>query len=542
MNLRTHLKKILTEALDSLGLNSQDIPITPTKDPKLGDYSTSVAMLNAKSAKKSPNDLAKEIKSELSLDASMVASVSVTPPGFLNFMQSDSYSQNVMNTVLTEGAAYGKENTGEKKSANVEYVSANPTGPLTVGHGRQAVLGDTIANILEWHGFNVIREYYFNDAGRQMRMLSQSVEARYFEIIGKPFTFPDDGYQGSYIKDIAEEIIAEHGKDLPEENNIFRDSAESFIFEDIKETLKSIGIEHDVFSNEKSFYESGAIEKIIENLRAENLIYEKDGATWLKTTAFGKDQDRVLIKSSGEPTYRLPDIAYHCDKLDRGFDLAVDIFGADHMDTYPDVLSAVASLGYDISPFKVLIHQFVTLLKNGEKVKMSTRKGDFVTLKELTDSFGPDVVRYFFIMRGMNSHLNFDLDLARDQSEKNPVFYLQYAHARICNIIKRGASEDISGNPDADFTLLNQPSEKELIRKLDRFQHIMESALELLEPQIIVNYLQDLAAHFHKFYTECRVVTDDENLSVARLGLIESVKIVLASGMGILGISAPERM
>jgi arginyl-tRNA synthetase len=519
-----------------------NVPILPTKDSSLGDYSTTVAMALAGTAKKSPIDIAEEIKSALNLDPEMVSEITVTPPGFINFFHSDSYSQTVLNSVITKGFAFGQNFSGKGKRANVEYVSANPTGPLTVGHGRQAILGDTISNILEWHGFDVTREYYFNDAGRQMRMLGMSVEARYFEQVGKPFEFPEDGYQGSYIIEIAKLIVEDHGKDLGKGSVEFREVAENVIFEDIKSSLKSIGIKHDVFSNEKSFYKSGAIEKIVEELRAKNLVYEKDDATWLRTTEFGKEKDRVLIKSSGEPTYRLPDIAYHRDKLDRGFDLAVDIFGADHMDTYPDVLSAVEALGYDITPFKVLIHQFVTLLKNGEKVKMSTRKGDFVTLKELTDSFGPDVVRYFFIMRGMNSHLNFDLDLARDQSEKNPVFYLQYAHARICNIIKRGKADELLVNPDADFTLLKEDPEKELIRKFDQFQHTMESALESLEPQIVVNYLQDLAGHFHKFYADCRVITEDKKLSEARMGLIESVRIILGGGMKILGVSAPERM
>ncbi len=542
MNLRAHLQHILTEALTSLGLEAKNIAILPTKDSSLGDFSTSVAMTLAGQAKKSPLKIAEEIKAVLTLDATMVSSVTVTPPGFINFIQSDSYSQSVLNSVITNRSAFGQDFQGKGKRANVEYVSANPTGPLTVGHGRQAILGDTISNILDWHGFDVTREYYFNDAGRQMRVLGESVEARYFEHLGKPFDFPEEGYQGSYIKEIAKIIIDEHGKGLHSGSIEFREFAEKFIFEDIKSSLKSIGIKHDVFSNEKSFYESGAIEKVVKELREKNLVYEKDDATWLRTTEFGKEKDRVLIKSSGEPTYRLPDIAYHCDKLDRGFDLAVDIFGADHMDTYPDVLSAVEALGHDITPFKVLIHQFVTLLKNGEKVKMSTRKGDFVTLKELTESFGSDVVRYFFIMRGMNSHLNFDLDLAQDQSEKNPVFYLQYAHARICNIINRCKAEELSVNPDADFTLLMEGPEKELIRKLDQFQHTMEAALESLEPQIVLNYLQDLAGNFHKFYAEYRVITDDKNLSEARLGLIESVKIVLASGMGILGISSPARM
>jgi arginyl-tRNA synthetase len=523
-------------------LKSDDIPLLPTKDPALGDYSTSIAMSFAKQVNKPPIEFAEEIKTALSMDPEMVSSVTVTPPGFINFFQSESYSQSVLQSIITQGSAYGKNHSEKKKRANVEFVSANPTGPLTVGHGRQAVLGDTISNILEWHGYDVTREYYFNDAGRQMRILSESVQARYFELLDQPFVFPEDGYQGSYIKEIAQLIIDDHGNNLEKNSSEFRVVPEKYIFKDIKSSLKSIGISHDIFSNEKSFYDSGAIKKTVEALRDKNLVYEKDDATWLKTTSFGKDQDRVLIKSSGEPTYRLPDIAYHCNKLDRKFDLLVDIFGSDHMDTYPDVLSAVEALGYDISLIKILIHQFVTLLKNDEIVKMSTRKGDFVTLEELTNSYGSDVVRYFFIMRGMNSHLNFDLDLAQDQSEKNPVFYLQYAHARICNIIKRGNAEEITTKRDADFSLLTIGGEKELIRKLDQYRHIMQSAYETLEPQIVVNYLQELAGCFHKFYAECRVITDDKNLSEARLGLIESVKIILAAGMQILGVSTPERM
>ena len=375
-----------------------------------------------------------------------------------------------------------------------------------------------------------------------MRKLSESVESRYFQEMNSEYEFPEDGYQGEYIRDISKQILKSHGKDLTPDDPIFRADAEKTIFQDIKNTLISLGVKHNSFINEKSFYDSGAIENILSDLKKINLIYKKDGATWFQASAIGKTQDRVYIKSTGEPTYRLPDTAYHRNKFERNFDLIIDIFGADHVDTFPDVLAALESLNYNLEHVKVCIHQFVTLVKGGEKVKMSTRKAEFVTLQELINQLDKDVVRYFFIMRSMNSHLNFDLDLAKDQSEKNPVFYLQYAHARICNIIRYAEKSGETPTNDFNPALLEHASEIDLLKTLYQFPEIMLNVLDSFEPQTIATYLQSLAGKYHKFYADCRVVNEDRALTNSRLNLISAVKCVLSNGLGILGITAPERM
>ena len=542
-----HLKQQITDAvsasLASLSFPEKDFSLAPPKNPEFGDLSTNVSLLLTRDLKKPPLEIAQSIADELNKELPHhISEISVTPPGFINFKVTKSFYQSKVKTILDAGDSFGKGSHGDGKTANVEFVSANPTGPLTVGHGRNAVLGDTVSSILEWHGFEVTREYYFNDAGRQMRILAQSVEARYFEILGQDVEFPQDGYQGSYIKDIAQSIIDEQGSDLPSGDPSFKEKAEESIFEDIKKSLLNLGIHFDQFTNEKTFYDNGEIDKFLGELQDKDLIYEKDGATWFKATALGKDQDRVYIKSTGEPTYRVPDTAYHRDKINRGFDLIVDIFGADHTDSYPDVLLALESLGLKTDHIRVLLYQFVTLLRGGEKIKMSTRKANYVTMDELINEVGPDVVRYFFIMRSMNTHLDFDLELATDQSDKNPVFYLQYAHARICNIIKHGQESGLELTQDFDSLLLFHPDEIYLIRYMVRFPEIMDLAYENLEPQIIANMLQELATRFHKFYGQCHVITEDRALSNARLALITAVKIIMGNGLKILGVSAPERM
>ncbi len=542
MKLKHQLNQALYNALKKLDVSVESIQLTPPKNPEFGDLSTNLALTLTKLLKKSPMVIAADIQQYLSVDTALISDITITPPGFINFRISPAYFQSLISQILKKGNQFGRGRTGENKTANVEFVSANPTGPLTVGHGRQAVLGDTVSGILEWHGYDVTREYYFNDAGRQMRMLGQSVEARYFQQLGQDISLPEDGYQGDYITAIAQNVLDTHGENLESGNPIFRKTAEDIIFGLIKSTLKNLGIIHDQFTNEKSFYESGAIDDTLQKLRDNNLIYEFEKATWFKTTALGKDQDRVLIKSTGEPTYRLPDMAYHRNKMGRNYDLVIDIFGADHIDTYPDVLSALDILGYDTEKVRVLIHQFVTLVRGGEKVKMSTRKGDYVTLDELTNEVGADVVRYFFIMRSMNSHLNFDLDLAKDHSDQNPVYYLHYAHARICNIIKHGESLGYKFTKDYNPSLLSHSSEISLLKQMDVFPEVMELALNTLEPQTIANYLQELATHFHKFYTDCKVITNDVPTTQARLALISAVRIVLANGLQILGLSTPERM
>ena len=542
MNLKNQISQKIIDALAKLNLTVENFDLSASKNPKVGDLSTNVALILAKQVGKNPLEIANDIKDVINIDDANISEIIVTPPGFINFKITSKYYQSVIKNIIDEDKSYFTGGIGKGKTANVEFVSANPTGPLSVGHGRQAVIGDTVANILQWHGYEVDREYYYNDGGKQMRILGQSVEARYFQQVGKDVEWLDTFYQGDYIKDIANSILKKHGDKLRSDDEIFRNTAEETIFSNIRKTLESIGIKHDIYSNEKNYITSQNIDGLLGALRKNNLIYEDEGATWFKTTSLGKDQDRVLIKSTGEPAYRLPDILYHRDKLERNYNLLIDIFGADHIDSYPDVISALQAIGYDTSPLKVLIHQFVTLTKGGGKVKMSTRKAEYVTLDELVHMVGKDVVRYFFLMRGMNTHLNFDIELAQDQSENNPVFYLQYAHARICNIIRHGEQEGISFNSDYNLSLLTTDVEKELMKQLNQFPEVMDIVLQSLEPRSITNYMQALATAFHKFYSECHVITDNIELSQARIALIVATKTMLSSGLNILGINAPERM
>ena len=541
MKIVSQLTEALIKSLSSLEYPENNIQLSPPNNSEFGDLSTNVALTLSKDLKQNPMNIGKAIVDNLSLPEDLIDDVTISQPGFINFKISNKYYYNILNEIIDDNK-YGRGKSGENKTANVEFVSANPTGPLTIGHGRNAVLGDCIANILEWNGFNVTREYYYNDAGRQMRILGQSVEARYFELLDKEFKFPEDGYEGDYIIEIANSIIESHGKELIKDDSIFQSEAEKSIFEEINETLKRIGISFDQFTNEKTFYDNGDIDQLLDDLKNKNLIYEKDDATWFKTTELGKEQDRVYIKSTGEPTYRLPDTAYHRDKVNREYDLIVDVFGADHLDTYPDVLLALNALGLNTDHIRVLLYQFVTLLRGGEKVKMSTRKATFVTLNELIKEVGSDVVRYFFIMRGVNSHLNFDLDLATDQSDKNPVYYLQYAHARICNIIKHGDSMGILKNSECNPSLLNHPSEIALLKQLEKFPEIIYNAHLSLEPHNIANFLHEIANRFHKYYADCRIISEDEELTNARLTLSTATKTVIGNGLKLLGITAPEKM
>ena len=541
MKILSLLNQTLINALSTLEYPEKEIKLSPPKNPDFGDISTNLPLILSKELKMNPMKIGEKISNVIDHSDGIIDKITVTNPGFINFTIGVAYYYQILEDILSN-ESYGNNLYGKGQKANVEFVSANPTGPLTVGHGRNAVLGDSVANILEWNGYEVTREYYFNDAGRQMRILGESVEFRYRELIGKESDFPEGGYEGLYIIDIAKLIIKEHGKSLNTKDPIFKDFAEKTIFLNIKNSLLNIGIKFDKFSNEKSFYDNGQIDKFLNKMKSKDLIYEKDGATWFRSTSLGKEQDRVYIKSSGEPTYRVPDTVYHQDKINRGYNLIIDIFGADHADTYPDVLIALDALGMKTDHIHVLLYQFVTLLRSGEKVKMSTRKANFVTMDELVKEVNPDVLRYFFVMRGMNTHLNFDLDLATDQSEKNPVFYLQYAHARICNIIKRYEALDNPKLNNYDLSLLTHQSELRLLKKLEQFPQVIENSRTALEPQTIATYLYDTANNFHRFYSDCRVITQDKDLTRSRIALIQAVKIVLRNGLTILGITAPERM
>ncbi len=543
--MKRYLQERILSALQRLGLTA-DVVITFEKprNPDHGDLTTNIAMMLAKSLKKNPRQLASDIVNQLDVDPSLVTKTEVAGPGFLNFTLSNKFYHEQLRALLERDVAYGRSDHGAGKKTQVEFVSANPTGPLTVGHGRGAVFGDTVANLLEWTGHDVTREYYYNNAGRQMRILGDSVRMRYLELAGDTVPFPDDYYQGEYIRDIALHLKEMHGDSLKGESpeGKFKEQAEQEIFADIKNTLKLLGIEFQSFFNENSLYEDGKINEVVAEFRSRGLVYEKEGALWLKATELGGEKDKVIIKSSGEPTYRLPDIAYHREKFRRGYDLMVDIFGSDHIATYPDVLAALKALGYETEKVRVLIHQFVTIVQNGEAVKMSTRKANFVTLEELIEEVGADVVRYFFVMRSMSSHLNFDLGLAKQQSDENPVYYLQYAHARIASIIRFSEEQGSSASSEVEYGLLSEVAELELIKTLLQFPEIVESCASTLEPHHIAEYLLTVAGTFHRFYHEHRVVTDDAALTNARMSLCRATRTVLRNGFAILGITAPDRM
>lgn len=544
--MEQYLQDSIRRALTEAGLEENLIPeikIESPRDPSHGDAATNIAMLLAKPLKNSPRKIAEDLVDRLQLDPKRIKSTEIAGPGFINFRYSSDFIYEQLLQLVQKAEHYGRSDINKDLNCLIEFVSANPTGPLTVGHGRNAVLGDTVARLLEWTGAQVQREYYFNNAGRQMRILGQSVQARVHEELGHDFEFPEDGYEGAYIRDIAKNLIREKGDALLSEKDesIFKEFAEKAIFSDIQNTLKRMNIEMDSFFNEHALYEDGSIDQVIETFRKKDLVYDKDGAVWFKTTQFGKDQDTVLIKSSGEPTYRLPDIAYHAEKLDRGFNLCLDIFGADHIDTYPDVLSGIEVLGYDPNLVEVLVYQFVTLVKDGKPYKMSTRKANFVTLDELMDEVGEDVTRFFFLMRSPNTHLEFDVNQAKEAGEKNPVFYLQYAHARIQSILRK-IDEITEFKESPKLTRLTHDSEISLIKKLLLFPDAVLLAANHREPHKLITYLNELASGFTSFYHDCRIIGEEQELMHARKVLAKATATVLANGLSILGIQAPDRM
>lgn len=538
-----YLKQILSDALAKFELDeTPEIQLEAPKDPTHGDASTNLAMTLARPLRNNPRAIATQIIEALEYDDRKISSVEIAGPGFINFRYAEDYLYDKLAAIIEDGEAFGKSELNAGKKVQIEFVSANPTGPLTVGHGRNAVLGDTVARLMEWTGAELDREYYFNNAGRQMRVLGQSVQARYLEILGKDSEFPEGGYEGEYIKDIAQELADEKGDALVDSDwTPFKEKAEQAIFADIDATLKRMNIHMDNHFNEHDLYENGDIDSVVERLREKGLVYDADGAIWFKTKEFGKEKDTVLIKSTGEPTYRLPDIAYHANKLDRGYDVCIDVFGADHIATYPDVLSGISALGYDKEKVDVVIYQFVTIVKDGKPFKMSTRKANFVTLDELMDEVGADVTRFFFLMRSPNTHLEFDIAQAKEAGEKNPVFYLQYAHARICSILRK-AEEEYTFEKAVQLNLLKEDAETALIKTLFKFPKAIQSAAEAREPHRLINYLNDVASSFTTFYHDCRIIGVDADLAQARIALAKTTAQALKNGLTILGITSPERM
>ncbi len=523
-----------------------DITVERPRETSHGDYATAVALQLARPARMAPLKIATAIADHLP-PSDYLDGVSVAPPGFINFRLSPAWLQQLPERILADPQGFGGNDLGDGKKAQVECVSANPTGPITLGRTRGGVIGDTVHRVLESAGYDVTLEYYYNDAGRQITLLGESVKLRYLQLLGQPAELAEEHYQGEYIVELARELIAERGdalRDVPADT--FAVYARDRISRQQKETLARVGIIFDVYFREESLYETGKVWETLEILRSRGYIYEQDGAQWFRSTAFGDDKDRVVVKAGGEPTYRLPDMAYHWDKAQRGFDLVVDIFGPDHHATAPQVLMGVRALGYSSDFVYTLLHQIVTLVRSGKPVKMSTRRGQYVTLDELVDEVGADPIRYFMISRSATSPIDFDLDLAMEHSDKNPVYYIQNAHVRCAGIFRKWAEAGLPDDADegADLSLLTHERELAFLRKALELGDIVESVATLYEPHRLAFYAYDLAALFHPVYEECRVLHSDvpEPLRRARLRFYRAAQAMFARVLGLMGMSAPEVM
>ncbi len=514
------------------------IHLTRPKRREWGDYSSALPLQLSKHMSCSPIDIADQIQNHLPQSA-MLGDSTVSVPGFLNITLSGEWLCSQAERVINEGPSFADLEHHLNNKAQVEFVSANPTGPLTVGHGRGGVIGDTLSNLLSAAGYQVTREFYYNNVGQQMRRLGESLKIRYLQSLGGSMHLSEEHYQGEYLVSLGAQLIEEHSDGLIEEDwDTFKDIAEESIAAKQHLTLDRLNIVMDVLFNEQSLYEDGSLDRVVDKLRQKKLAYDKDGAVWFAITALGGSDDRVIVKSSGEPTYRLPDIAYHCNKMERKFDLVVDVLGADHKDSFPDVLLGVKAMGYEVDKIKLLMHQFVNI--KGER--MSKRSGNFVSLDELVDEVGADVVRFFMLMRASESHLEFDIDLAREQSDKNPVYYVQYAHARICSILEKAALAGFSLE-DVKVDVLIHPSERMLMRNLLELSDTIDRAVRELAPHYLTTYARDLASSFHTFYSDCKVLdADNLTLTLARINLVRAVRIGLARTLDLLGVSAPESM
>jgi arginyl-tRNA synthetase len=543
--MKDYLRTAVLEALNRIGLNTEAAAIQFER-PKVashGDLSCNIAMVLAREGKRNPRQLAEELVTNLETDLRRIEAVEIAGPGFINFRFSSTYLYDELSGIIHRASRYGASDENRGKRANVEWVSANPTGPLHAGHGRQVCIGAMVCSLLEWTGWEVTREYYFNNAGNQMQNLAITVRERYRALHGAEVTEENIHYAGDYIHEIVSDITDRHGAVMMDADlSFFKKEGEEWCFRSIKNTLDTLNVHHDVFFNEDGLYSDGKITALLAELKEAGLSYEKDDAVWLKTTDFGADKDRVIVKSSGEPTYRLPDIAYHREKILRDYDRIIDIFGADHIATIPDVLASLRALGMTTDHIDVIIHQMVSFVSEGEVVKMSKRAGNAYSLDELVADVGVDAVRYFFVMRAAQSQLEFDIKLAQEQSENNPVYYVQYAHARIASIVRFAESGGVFSETEADLSLLQHGSEIALIKVLLEFPEIISLSARTLETQHLCTYLHNLSASFHRFYHDCRVVTEDAALSAARMFLCRATKQVLANGCSIIGIHAPEKM
>ncbi len=560
-----------------------DVQVERGRNKELGDFACNLALMLSKTARCKPRDLAEKLVQALP-ESDSISRIEIAGPGFINFFMAPAAFQQVILAVHEAGEAYGHSTVGQGRRVQVEFVSANPTGPLHVGHGRGAAYGATVADLLVAAGFKVHREYYVNDAGRQMNILATSVWLRYLELFDEAVTFPVNGYRGEYIRDIAMALKSSHGDtflraaqtvmaDLPEDalvdgqgdkeahidgliqrakqllghqgyRSIFDAGLES-ILGDIREDLEEFGVIYEEWFSERSLVESGVVEKAIERLKGSGHLYEKEGAWWFKSTDFGDEKDRVVVRDNGETTYFASDIAYHLDKAERGYDKVIDVWGADHHGYVPRVKAALSALGKQPDLLDVLLVQFANLYRDGKKVQMSTRSGSFVTLRELREEVGKDAARFFYVMRKCEQHMDFDLELAKSQSNDNPVYYVQYAHARICSVMRQLKERKLSWNRaqgEAHLSLLTEAHEQALMASLARYPELLETAALSHEPHQVVYYLRDLATEFHTYYNAHQFIVDDEKLRDARFSLILAVGHVLKNALLLLGVSAPESM
>ena len=554
--MKHFVRKLINSALDQAKNNGDlelsvmpEVVVEKPKEEKFGDFSTSLAMGLSKSERRKPYEVAEILSRHLQSSEEYIASVKIAGPGFLNLIMKPIFFLERLVKVAEQGDQYGSSNAGQGKKVLLEFVSANPTGPLHVGHGRGAAVGDMLGRLLDKAGYDVSTEYYINDVGNQMNTLGRSTWARYLELQGKVNEFPADYYQGDYIKDIARDIKNKHGNEFlnkTEEQvlSFFREYALGSVLDGIKKDLSDFDVSFDRWFSEKNLYDQKLVDTSVNWLREEKHVYDKDGAVWLKSSKFNDEKDRVLIKQSGEKTYFCSDIAYHKNKIDRGFEWIVDLWGADHHGYVPRMKSALKAMGYDESVFKVMLIQFVSLKRGGEKVSMSTRSGEFETLAEVIKDVGLDATRFFFLMRSSDTHLDFDLELAKKESADNPVFYIQYAHARICSIFRKATENGIKLLDSADIDLSPLKNEEEfiMIKKILSFGETIEKSAELLEVHRIAFYLQDLVGNFHRYYSRNRIVSDDHALSSARLFLMNCLRITIRNGLSVMGVSAPDRM
>jgi len=526
-----------------------DVEVTEPKAAAHGDFSTNVAMVMASAQKMAPRKTAEVIVRRLGDDGGIVEKTEIAGPGFINFFLKPAAWHAVLSDIHRTDRRYGSANVGKGQKIQVEFVSSNPTGPLHVGHGRGAAVGDSVAGILSACGFDVQKEYYINDSGRQIATLGRSVLLRYRQLHGRQIQFPEDCYQGDYIRDLAAELQTIHGDgllDLSDDQAVSmcaRFAAER-ILEGIRDDLTAFGVQFDCWFSEQSLYDSGRVDEVVADFQRRGIVYQKDGALWFGTSAYGDEKDRVVVRSNGQTTYFASDIAYHEDKYRRGFDRVIDVWGADHHGYIPRMRAAVEASGHRRDQFDVILVQLVNLLRGGEPVVMSTRAGEFVTLREVIDEVGRDAARFIFLTRHYDSALDFDLEVAKQKTNENPVYYVQYVHARIASIIRKGRKTDVFNceRNEQAIAMLVEPEEIELIKNLARYPEVVRGSALAMEPHRITFYLMNLAAAFHAYYNKHRVLVEDSTLRCGRLNLVLAVQKVIRNGLNLLGVSAPERM